>query len=203
MNVGGPKSSKLLVPFEDSLHSARLGSENQVGALLEQCRPYLLTIAQAELPGDLQGKLGASDLVQDALLRGVQHFTSFRGHTQEELAGWLRQILINRLANVREAFATDMRAVTREQPADSRLVDPLHESAGRHLQRHEDEATLSAALSRLPQKCQRIITLRHRENRTFGQIADAFGISTTAARNLWARALQELQRELKSAAISH
>jgi len=96
--------------------------------LLEQCRPYLLAIAQAELPIGLQGKVGASDLVQDTLTRGVERWSTFRGSRPEEFARWLRTILLNQMANVRAAYAADMRAVDREQPVDSGMIDALTDS---------------------------------------------------------------------------
>jgi DNA-directed RNA polymerase specialized sigma24 family protein len=65
---------------------ARGGLQQHIGALLEQCRPYLLAIADAELSSQLQGKVGASDLVQETLTCAVIDFADFRGTTADELA---------------------------------------------------------------------------------------------------------------------
>jgi len=203
MDYSGPTSSDAGVGdvFPKTFQFARAGDEDCVGALLEYCRPYLLTIARAELPGDLQGKLGASDLVQDTLVRGVEHFTDFRGETQEELARWLRRILLNRLSNIREAYAAGRRSVALEQPADSGLLDPHHETPSRQVQQRENERRLTDALLQLPEQHRQIIELRHRENRSFAQIAAPLKISASAARNLWARALQQLERELGDTSV--
>jgi RNA polymerase sigma-70 factor (ECF subfamily) len=164
--------------------------------LLEQCRPYLLAIAQAELPTNLQGKIGASDLVQETLARGVERWGTFQGSRPEEFARWLRTILRNQLANVKAAYGTDMRAVGREQPVDSALIDLLVDSPSVELQRRECEAHLEAALSNLPSDYRRVVQLRYLERRSFAEIGAELGRSETAVSKVWARALHQLQQEL-------
>ena len=44
-----------IVRFDETLLAARAGLQDQVGTLLEQCRPYLLAIAEAELSSELGG----------------------------------------------------------------------------------------------------------------------------------------------------
>ena len=185
------------VAFAESLDLARQGDGRQIGDLVEDYRAYLLTIAEAEMPSGLRGKLGASDLVQETLARGVERFGGFRGGTPEELAGWLRQILINRLLNVRKAFGTEMRAITREAPQDSGLADDHHVSPSKLLQQHEEAARMTAALASLPAEYRQVIELRHQENCSFAEIAAALGKSENAVSKLWARAVRELQQALR------
>lgn len=54
--------------FEQLLEQLREQLPESLGPLLEEFRPYLLTIAVGEFPEMLRGKLGASDLVQDTIL---------------------------------------------------------------------------------------------------------------------------------------
>jgi RNA polymerase sigma-70 factor, ECF subfamily len=193
--TGTGSSSELA--FGDSLAAVREGESVRIGDVLGFCRPYLMAIAQAELPSELHGKIGASDLVQETLTRGIEHFDDFRGLTPEELAGWLRRILLNHLANVRKAYSTGKRATRREQPADSGLADRLQTDPGAELVRLEEEARLERALSNLPLEYQRVIRLRHQENRSFTEIGAALGKSEDAAGKLWARALRRLRSELR------
>lgn len=199
MNAGssGSADSGSCEAFSESLDQARQGDPEPIGALLERCRPYLLAIAQAELTSDLAGKLGASDLVQDTMARGVQHFGAFQGHTSEELAGWLRRILLNHLANVRKAYQTDKRQVQLEQPADSGIADPLQEPPSRAAISLEESHRLEAALARLPPDYQQVIQLRHRENLSFAEIGNTLQKSEDAAGKLWSRAIRQLQAELQ------
>src|SRR5690349_9307366 len=68
-----------------------------LGQLLEEFRPYLLAIANAEFPKTLAAKLGPSDVVQLTLAKGHVQFEDFRGQSRDELAQWLRTILLNHL----------------------------------------------------------------------------------------------------------
>jgi RNA polymerase sigma-70 factor (ECF subfamily) len=199
MSDRGPDSdeSGADVAFAESLDVARLGDGRQVGDLVEDFRPYLLAIAEAELPSELRCKLGASDLVQDTLARGVACFPDFRGRTPEELAGWLRQILVNRLLNVRKAYGTDMRAISREVPCDSGLADDRCLSPSKLLRQDEEAARLTAALAGLPDEYRRVIELRHQENRSFSEIGELLGKTENAVSKLWARAVRELQHALR------
>jgi len=183
--------------FGDSLALARGGAVAQIGELLETCRPYLLAIAESELPGDLHAKVGASDIVQDTLARGAEHFDDFRGHSAEELAGWLRRILLNHLANVRKSYDTDKRSVQREQPVDSGIVNSFQPSPSAEIGLVEDAQRLEAALQRLPPDYRTVIQLRHREDRSFAEIGAALGKSEDAVGKLWARAVRQLQSELQ------
>lgn len=182
--------------FEESLCAAREGAVEHVGELLETCRPYLLSIAHSEFPSDLHGKFGASDLVQETLVRGVEHFPAFQGHTQAELHGWLRRILLNHLANVRKAYGTEKRQVDREQPFDSGLADPHRIAPSSEAAAREESERLEAALARLPEEYQQVIRLRHQENLSFAEVGAAIGKSEDAAGKIWARALERLQKEL-------
>src|SRR3954451_25008813 len=86
------------------LLEARQGSGEALGQLLESFRAYLLLIAQRELDPDLRAKGGASDLVQQTFLEAQRDFGDFRGAGGAEVAGWLRQILLNNLASFSRCF---------------------------------------------------------------------------------------------------
>ena len=75
-----------LAPLIDS---ARQGSREALGQLLEGYREYLLNQARHALSPYLRSKVGASELVQETLLAALQKFPDFKGCTDKELAGWL------------------------------------------------------------------------------------------------------------------
>ncbi len=70
-----PESNRL----DALIAAAQGGSSEALGTLLEQCRDYLLLVAGRELGRDLQGKIGASDLVQETFVRAQEVFGSFHG----------------------------------------------------------------------------------------------------------------------------
>ena len=97
------------------LSAARGGSREALGEVLEACRGYLLLIANRELDTVLQPKGGPSDLVQETFLEAQCDFARFQGTTDEELKAWLRQVLLNNLANfIRRYRQTGKRELGRE-----------------------------------------------------------------------------------------
>jgi RNA polymerase sigma-70 factor (ECF subfamily) len=84
--------------------AAREGSAEALGQLMKFSRQYLLVIANDELPAELQGKGGASDIVQETQLEAARAFASFRGYTAAELLGWLREIRRNNLRDFTRRF---------------------------------------------------------------------------------------------------
>lgn len=180
----------------DDIAAARRGSSAGLGRLLERYRPYLLAIALQELPAELTGKLGASDVVQASLLKGCEQFHAFRGNSPEELSAWLRQILLSHLLNVAEAYRAQKREVKREQSIVGHLVDVNQLTPSGEAISRETWESLQGALDRLPEHYRQIILLRHRDDLSFAEIGRETNLSDEAARKVWSRAIRKLQEEL-------
>src|SRR5262245_45332007 len=91
------------------------------GATLERFRAYLHLLARMQLDPRLQGKLDPSAIVQQTLLQALQARDRFRGHSDAELAAWLRQILAHHLANAVRAWGQARRNVARECSLEAAL----------------------------------------------------------------------------------
>src|SRR3954451_19488390 len=72
--------------------------------LLGSYRNYLRLLARTGIDKTLRGKVDPSDLVQEAMKKAWERFGQFRGSTEAELAGWLRQILARCLADLARRF---------------------------------------------------------------------------------------------------
>ena len=100
---------------EQLLASARAGSREALGEALQAYRAYLLLIAQQELDPELRAKGGASDLVQETFVDAQRLIGTFEGTTKGPWAAWLREPLLNNLADfVRRYRKTGKRRVSRE-----------------------------------------------------------------------------------------
>src|SRR5437588_7443589 len=98
------------------LEQAQAGDAATLGRLLELYRRYLALLARVQIGKRLQGKVDASDLVQETFLEAHRNFARFRGQTEAELVCWLRQILATNLANVcRRYLGTQGRDVRLER----------------------------------------------------------------------------------------
>src|SRR5262245_32402499 len=108
------------------LRQAKVGHGPALGQLLERYRAYLLVLARVQIGRRLQGKVDASDIVQEACLGAHRDFRQFRGSTASEFLAWLRGILASLLANlVRHYHGTQRRDVRLER----RLAAELDKSS--------------------------------------------------------------------------
>ena len=117
------------------IEAARSGDAEVLGRVLQSCREYLVIVASRGLGTDLTAKGGASDLVQETFLGAYRDFDGFHGHSRGELLAWLRQILMNNVANFTRRYrGTEKREVNREVVLGSddsaQVVGPVLPVAG-------------------------------------------------------------------------
>jgi RNA polymerase sigma-70 factor (ECF subfamily) len=98
---------------EELLRQARTGNGAALGQLLELYRSYLALLARLQIGRRLQGKVDAADLVQETFLEAHRSWVQFRGTSEAELIGWLRQILASKLSElIRRYLGTQRRDVS-------------------------------------------------------------------------------------------
>src|SRR5205085_2075055 len=142
------------------LLEARDGDAAKLGRLLEVYRRYLALLARVQIGQHLQGKVDASDIVQETFLEAHRNFPGFRGSSEGEFVCWLRRILAGKLADmVRRYLGTKGRDVRLEREIDhaldrssvmlgqglmSPMASPSQEAVGR-----EQAVLLADALQKL------------------------------------------------------
>jgi RNA polymerase sigma-70 factor (ECF subfamily) len=189
---------------EQLLREARGGDAATLGRLLELYRRYLALLARVQIGQRLQGKVDASDLVQETFLEAHRNFARFRGTSEPELVRWLRQILSANFADLlRRYVGTQGRDVRLEREIEdafdrsSVLLDrglvapqssPSHQAA-----RREQAVLLANALEQLPEDYRDVLVLRHLEGLTFPEVACRMGRSLDSVEKLWMRGLARLR----------
>jgi RNA polymerase sigma-70 factor (ECF subfamily) len=192
---------------EELLRQARAGDGRALGQLLERYRNYLRLLARLQIDRRLQGKLDASDLVQETFLEAHRDFAQFRGGSERELTGWLRQVLARNLANaVRHYCGTKRRDVhlerelERDLDASSRGFDPglvaRYSSPSRQAAEREEMVLVADALRQLPEDYREVLILRHLEGLSFPEVAGRMDRTLSSVDKLWVRALARLRRVL-------
>jgi RNA polymerase sigma-70 factor (ECF subfamily) len=179
------------------LSSARLVSPARLQKLLEQYRPYLTSITDAELPQHLQTQLDSSILVQETLLRGFRQFRQFVGTTDAEFAAWLREILRDQIVDVTRQHSQTIREVRCERLPDMDSRDtamPTSEAA----RRVEMSEQLRQAIAALPEHYRTVILLRQEQNLTFEEIGLRMQKNADAVRLLWGSAILQLAKLMQS-----
>jgi RNA polymerase sigma-70 factor (ECF subfamily) len=192
---------------ERLLFLARCGDVAALGRLLERYRGYLSLLARLQIGRRLQGKVDVDDLVQETYLKASRDFAAFRGQDEEALAGWLREILACRLANLVRHYLGTRR---RDQRLERELADELDRSSraldggllargsspSRQAARREQAVLLADALDQLPDDYREVLILRHLEELSFPDVARRMDRSLDSVKNLWTRALARLRRAL-------
>jgi RNA polymerase sigma-70 factor (ECF subfamily) len=173
----------------------------------ERYRSYLRLLAQVHLDPRLRAKLDPSDVVQQTLLEAYQGLAAFRGRSAEEMAGWLRQILLRNLANALRDFRRDKRDVAREQPLEGWLLDSSarleaclaadQSSPSARAQQQEEAVRLAEALEDLPEAQREVVVLRHFHDWSLHEIGRRVGRSPPAVAGLLHRGLQGLRARLQ------
>jgi RNA polymerase sigma-70 factor (ECF subfamily) len=201
----GPAGAEWSRQTSELMQSARAGSAEALGRLLEGCRAYLLLVANRRLGTDLQAKGGASDLVQDTFLEAQNDFPQFRGRTHQDLLNWLCGILRHNLADFCRRYRDRAaRQIGQEQPLSTGeragLPDQFVADTPAPQERAiaaEDAEAVRRAVARLSEDHRRVIALRHEQGRSFDDIAREMGRTAQAARKLWFRALECLRQDMK------
>lgn len=186
---------------------ARRGSGDSLGRLLQMYRNYLMVLAGTQIERRLQPRMSPSDIVQETMLRAHANFAQFRGASEPELIGWLRQILVNNLAKFVEQHVLAARRDVRREVSIERLGQALEQStiqlaallpAGSRspsaaAQQREEAVLLADRLAMLAPDYREVLMLRNLQGLPFETIAQQMDRSVSATRMLWLRAIDKLK----------
>ena len=198
------------------LESARLGTNEHLGSLLQCYRNYLTLLARTQMGRQLQARVSPSDVVQETMLEALQDFDRFRGSTEREFVVWLRQILINNLMRFVEThLRTAKRDVRREVsieigiPTMDGAAEGLNQFAARALSspsaaanRREIGVVVADCLAKLPAHYREVIVLRNLRGLSFEEVARDMGRSAGSVRMLWMRAIDQFRVLLERGGVA-
>jgi RNA polymerase sigma-70 factor (ECF subfamily) len=174
---------------------------------LERYRDYLCLLARAHQDPRLRAKLAPSDVVQLVLLKAYEKRDQFRGDTEAAQAAWLRQILVNTLAEEARKFARQQRNVALEQSLEAAVADSSarlerwlaaeQSSPSDRVLHQERLLLLAAALAELPEEQRTAVEMRHVQGCSLAVISEQMGRSEPSVAGLIRRALQQLRDQLR------
>jgi RNA polymerase sigma-70 factor (ECF subfamily) len=171
-------------------------------------RRYLVVLAHMLLRGGgpQLAKLEASDIVQETLIAAHRALDQFKGTTDREMAGWLRRILANKVADAARHHARKKRDARLEQ----RYCETLDDSAERLEKivvidqgspqqdaiRHERVMRLAEVLSNLSEQQRTAIELHHLAGYKVKETAELMCCTTASVAGLLRRGLKSLREQL-------
>jgi RNA polymerase sigma-70 factor (ECF subfamily) len=183
-----------------------VNTASEQGEILERYRDYLRLLARMQLPANLQGKLDASDLVQQTLLKAFEKLEQLRGQNEAQIAAWLRQILANTLANAVRDLGRQKRNAGLERSIEAAIehssacleawLAAEQSSPSEQAQRNEQVLRLAQGLSSLPELQREVLVLRHCQGWSVEDIGKHLGRTRAAVASLLRRGLKELREFL-------
>jgi RNA polymerase sigma-70 factor (ECF subfamily) len=193
------------------LQQAAAGDQAAWGALLERHRPQLRRMVELRLDPRLQGRLDASDVVQEAYLTASVQLADYLRKPAIAFPIWLRLVTGQRLQVLhRQHLGTKARDarlnVSIDQPGlPAAGSDVL---AGRLMGREpspseaacavEQRRWLREALERMEPLDREVLALRHYEGMSNAEAAQVLGLGPSAASKRYVRALQRVKEALST-----
>jgi RNA polymerase sigma-70 factor (ECF subfamily) len=169
---------------------------------LEAYRDYLRLLARLRIEPAWRNRVDASDAVQQTLLLAHERRDQFRGRTEAEFRGWLRQILVNHLASIFRAAGRHgnglVHSLEAELDRSSACLDAYLADAGpspaEQAAAAERLVRLTEALDRLPDDQHSAIELHHLRGLSIPEAARRMGRTTASVAGLVRRGSEALRR---------
>jgi RNA polymerase sigma-70 factor (ECF subfamily) len=173
------------------------------GPVVENFRDYLLLLARMQLGPGVRNKLEASDMVQQTLLEAYRKRDQFRGRSEAEMAGWLRQLLAFNLADAVRAAGRAKRDVARERSLEAALDQSSarlgawlaadQSSPSQRAECHELAARLAGVLTQVPEAQREALLLRYCQDCSVEEISRRLDRTPAAVAGLLKRGLRQLR----------
>lgn len=196
---------------EQLLLGAKNGDDDAVNRLIERHRDAVLRMVQMRLDQKIRRRVAVSDVVQDVMIDASRRLQDYLANPVMPFHLWLRHIAKDRIIDAhRRHRGSQKRSVDREQGlavpgADdhstmdlaAHLCDGELTPAAAATQR-ELAQRVEAAITELGEQDGEIIIMRHYEQLTNQEVAQALGLSEPAASMRYLRAVRRLREMLTS-----
>ena len=194
---------------DDLLRRAGAGDPHALAELFARYRSRLRRMVRLRLDRRLQGRVDPSDVLQEAQLEIFRRAAEYAADPRVPPFLWLRLITGQRLSALhRRHLGAQKRNAGQEialhrgplpQATSLSLAEMLLgrlTSPTQAAQRAEVRLMLQEALNGMDPIDREVLTLRHFEELTNTEVAQALGLTKTAASNRYIRALERLREAL-------
>ena len=191
---------------QELLAGAKEGDADAVNRLMERHRDSLRRMVQLRLDQKIQRRIDVSDVVQDVLVEANRRLQDYLANPVLGFHLWLRQIAKDRIIDAhRRHRASAKRSVDRERPLavpaanDHSTMELAAQLADRELTpaaaatQAEMANAVEAAIAKLPDQDCEIIIMRHYEQLSNQEIAQALALTEPAASMRYLRAIRRLK----------
>lgn len=199
-------------PTVNLLNNARQGDEHAIEQLLTRHRDALKRMIDMRLDKRVAQRIDVSDIVQEVLVEASRRLQQYLENPAMPFHLWIRQIAKDRIIDAhRRHRVSAKRSVDRERrlelqgPPDAstielagQLLDPSLTPAARATQR-EMAIQVQACIDQLDERDRDILLMRHYEQLSNQEVAQALGLTEPAASMRYLRALKRLRAAIAGA----
>jgi RNA polymerase sigma-70 factor (ECF subfamily) len=186
------------------LDDLRQGNADALAALLDYYRPRLRQMVRLRMDRQLAARVDPSDVIQEVYLDASRQIRAYLQECKVDFYVWLRGLAGQRLSNIRrQHLGAKRRSALREValPAESSLLLAEQLLAGgtspsRALLKRELRRRVQHALEKLQPDDREVILMRHFEEMSNREVAQAIGLSPSGATMRYGRALFRLKEIL-------
>ena len=189
------------------------GETEAINKLMERHRPALRRMIEMRLDRQIQGRVDASDVVQDVLIEAAQRMRAYLEKPDIPFHLWLRQMAQDRIIDLHRRHHAQRRSVDMEQSMaaafpDQSSLDLMAQIQDQELTpaaatlRREMERRFHQGLAQLDDDDREVILMRHAEHLGNGEVATALGLSPAAAGMRYLRAIRRLKEVLGESSSS-
>ena len=194
---------------QELLMGARDGDGDAVNRLIERHRDAVLRMVQMRLDHKIRRRVDVSDVVQDVMIEANRRLRDYLANPVMPFHLWLRHIAKDRIIDAhRRHRGSQKRSVDREQAlavpaANDRSTMELAAhlcdgelTPGAAATQRELAKRVEAAITKLGEQDGEIIIMRHYEQLSNQEVAQALGLSEPAASMRYLRAIRRLRAML-------
>lgn len=191
---------------QELLAAAKEGQSEAVNRLLEKHRAALRRMVDLRIDRVLERRVDASDVVQDVMLEANNRLEDYLRDPVMPFHLWLRQMAQDRIIDLhRRHRVAAKRSIDKERPLQGsprldqstldlaaqlcdREMTPAEAATWRELERR-----FQGAVEQLEEKDREVVLMRHFEQLTNSEVAQALGLSEPAAGMRYMRAMRRLR----------
>ena len=205
----GPSATGNSGETDQLLQRVAQGDRQGLGALLERHRKRLRRMVALRLDGRPQGRVDASDVIQEAYLEASIRLPEYLGQPSMPFFLWLRYLTFQKMMELhRHHLGAQMRDAGREvslhrgslpEASSAALAAQLlgHDTRPSEAAiRAERKIRLQEALNSMDPLDREVLALRHFEHLNNAETAHALGLQESAASKRYIRALKKLKEIL-------
>jgi RNA polymerase sigma factor (sigma-70 family) len=180
---------------------ATRGDRDALDRLLQRYLPQLHAYVHARLGAELRARESSLDVVQSVCRQLLEARGEFDFRGEERFRAWLFTAALNKVRDRHRELHADKRDVAREQPEQEaavalHLLTPSQAAIG-----NETADAVRASLAALAEEHREVVTLARLVRLPHQVIAEVMGRSEAATRQLLARAMVRLSRELRQRGV--